>query len=88
MHAKGWYSGTCYVEVPDAVRGDDDAGYLVLGEPPFKVKDTLPALTRIRPEAGKLVLFPSYLWHGTRSYSGLGQRQVVAFDYGSPNRFV
>ena len=88
VHAKGWYSGTCYVEVPDAVTGDDDAGYLVLGEPPFKVKDALPALKQIRPEAGKLVLFPSYLWHGTRSYSGLGQRQVVAFDYGSPNRFV
>jgi uncharacterized protein (TIGR02466 family) len=88
VHAKGWYSGTCYVEVPDAVTGESDAGYLVLGEPPFKVKDNLPALTSIRPQAGKLLLFPSYLWHGTRPYSGQGQRQVVAFDYGTPNRFV
>ena len=57
-------------------------------EPPFQTKDKLPPLTTIQPETGKMVLFPSYLWHSTRPYSGKGRRQVVAFDYGKPNRFV
>lgn len=88
VHTKGWYSGTLYAEVPSSVKADDEAGHLILGEPPFKTKDHLPPLASIAPETGKLVLFPSYLWHGTRPFSGEGRRQVVAFDFGEPNRFV
>ena len=88
VHAKGWYSGTCYIEVPDAIDGDHDAGHLVLGEPPFKTMDPLAPLARVRPEVGRLVLFPSYFWHGTRPFTGEGWRQVVAFDYGKENCFV
>ena len=88
VHTKGWYSGTVYAEVPSNISAEADAGHLVLGEPPFQTKDKLPPLTTIEPETGKMVLFPSYLWHSTRPYSGKGRRQVVAFDYGKPNRFV
>ena len=88
VHTKGWYSGTVYAEVPRSISAEADAGHLVLGEPPFQTKDKLPPLTTIQPETGKMVLFPSYLWHSTRPYSGKGRRQVVAFDYGKPNRFV
>jgi len=88
VHTKGWYSGTVYAEVPSNISAEGDAGHLVLGEPPFQTKDTLPPLTTIQPKKGKMVLFPSYLWHSTRPYSGTGRRQVVAFDYGKPNRFV
>ncbi|MBM13548.1 MAG: hypothetical protein CME57_03155 [Halieaceae bacterium] len=88
VHTKGWYSGTIYAEVPSTVIAGDDAGHLVLGEPPFQTKDPLPPLATIQPKTGKMVLFPSYLWHGTRPYSGDERRQVVAFDYGEPNRFV
>jgi len=42
----------------------------------------------VRPEVGRLVLFPSYFWHGTRPFTGEGWRQVVAFDYGKENCFV
>ena len=88
VHTKGWYSGTVYAEVPSNISAEADAGHLVLGEPPFQTKDKLPPLTTIQPKKGKMVLFPSYLWHSTRPYSGTGRRQVVAFDYGKPNRFV
>ena len=88
VHTKGWYSGTVYAEVPRSISAEADAGHLVLGEPPFQTKDKLPPLTTIEPKTGKMVLFPSYLWHSTRPYSGKGRRQVVAFDYGKPNRFV
>ena len=88
VHTKGWYSGTVYAEVPSNINAEGDAGHLVLGEPPFQTKDPLPPLTTIQPETGKMVLFPSYLWHSTRPFSGAERRQVVAFDYGEPNRFV
>ena len=50
VHSKGWYSGTCYVEVPPAIDDTSDAGYLVIGEPPFSVKDAPPPLATIKPE--------------------------------------
>ena len=86
VHSKGWYSGTCYVEVPPAIDDTSNAGYLVIGEPPFSVKDALPPLATIKPEVGRMILFPSYL--GTHAVRGDGRRQVVAFDFGTPNRFV
>lgn len=88
VHSKGWYSGTCYVEVPESLNDSAEAGHLVLGEPPFETKDPLPPLATLCPKVGKIVLFPSYCWHSTRPYSGQGGRQVVAFDYGKANRFV
>lgn len=88
VHSKGWYSGTCYVEVPASISRDNDDGHLVLGEPPFATKDRLDPIATVQPEQGKLVLFPSYVWHSTRPYSGEGWRQVIAFDFGKENRFV
>ena len=87
VHSKGWYSGTCYVEVPQTIDEASDAGYLTIGEPPFSVKDALPPLAVIKPDVGKMILFPSYLWHSA-PFTGEGRRQVVAFDFGTPNRFV
>ena len=34
----------------------------------------------IQPRAGRLVLFPSYLWHGTTPIHGSEPRMTVAFD--------
>ena len=31
VHSKGWYSGTCYVEVPACISDDTDAGHLCTG---------------------------------------------------------
>ncbi|MEC7995257.1 MAG: putative 2OG-Fe(II) oxygenase [Pseudomonadota bacterium] len=88
VHPKGWYSGTCYVEVPKVLNEDSSAGKLVFGEPPFVTKDKLEADGDVLPEVGKLVLFPSYFWHGTRSFAGAENRLVTAFDFGNPDCFV
>ena len=88
IHSKGWYSSACYIDIPDVIDDQSDAGYLVLGKPPFKTKDELHPDYSIKPEAGSLVLFPSYIWHATLPYQGEGNRLVVAFDVGAPNLFV
>ena len=88
IHSKGWYSSACYIEVPTVVSDQSDAGYLLFGQPPFITKDLLAPDYRVKPIAGELVLFPSYFWHATRPYQGVGSRLVVAFDVGCPNQFV
>ena len=88
VHSKGWYSSACYIDVPDVINDASDAGYLLFGEPPFKTRDRLEPDHRIKPETGKLVLFPSYFWHSTKPYTGAGDRLVVAFDTAGPNLFV
>ena len=77
VHSKGWYSGTCYVEVPQTIDEASDAGYLTIGEPPFSVKDALPPLAVIKPDVGKMILF--LLWHSTRPFAGR-RRQVGPFS--------
>jgi hypothetical protein len=39
-----------------------------------------PADHFIRPQPGMLVLFPSYLWHGTVPFETGGRRLTAAFD--------
>ncbi len=34
----------------------------------------------VKPPPGLLVLFPSYMWHGTVPFSGEAPRLTVAFD--------
>jgi hypothetical protein len=34
----------------------------------------------VRPEVGTLVLFPSYMWHGTVPFTSQQPRLTVAFD--------
>jgi hypothetical protein len=54
-------------------------GWLELGRPPPDLKMDLEPIETIEPEPGYLVLFPSYLYHGTRRFPA-GERMSVAFD--------
>lgn len=70
MHPEGWVSAAFYVDVPKGMEGrKDKAGWLAFGKPPFTVRgqdgNLLGAEHMIAPAAGRLVLFPSYMWHGT-----------------------
>ena len=40
----------------------------------------LPPRRVVKPEAGTLVLFPSYMWHGTIPFHSQQPRLTVAFD--------
>lgn len=78
VHPNGWISSACYVEKPNL--GAGKAGWLKLGEPGIRTAPHLPAERFVEPKRGQLVLFPSYMWHGTVPFSEPGSRMTVAFD--------
>ena len=78
IHAGGWISSAYYVAVPTPSEKDPLGGHLKLGEPPWDIG--LAARRMIMPRPGRLVLFPSYLWHGTVPFHGSGSRTTIAFD--------
>ncbi|HEX3422363.1 MAG TPA: putative 2OG-Fe(II) oxygenase [Sphingomicrobium sp.] len=79
IHPEGWISSALYVVLPPDI-GKDDAGILTLGEAKtssFPIE--LPPIRTVEPKPGRLALFPSYMWHGTRPF-GEGERITIAFD--------
>ncbi|MFT5294628.1 MAG: hypothetical protein ACI9YH_000634 [Colwellia sp.] len=80
IHSKGWYSSAYYVSVPDILGSNPHAGYLKFGDAPISSNKNLTADKYIKPEAGKLALFPSFFWHGTEPFSSDEARISVAFD--------
>lgn len=81
MHHQGWLSSAFYVETPDgALDSEDKEGWLRLGHPPYPTKPPQPAERFVRPKPGRLVLFPSYMWHGTVPFSTDERRTTIAFD--------
>ncbi len=81
IHTQGWISSALYVALPETLGRGDPAqdGWLALGEPPSEFGFDLPALKLVEPKPGRLALFPSIMWHGTRPFSS-GERLTVAFD--------
>jgi Flp pilus assembly protein TadD len=80
IHPQGWLSSAYYVSIPPEV---DDVtsrpGWLKFGEPRFAIPG-LATLLHVQPKPGRLVLFPSYLWHGTEALRDDAPRLSVAFD--------
>jgi hypothetical protein len=75
----GWLSSALYIALPPDLGGADHAGWLTLGEPQAELGIDLPPRRVIEPKPGRLALFPSWMWHGTRPF-GQGERITVAFD--------
>lgn len=82
FHGKGWLSSACYIELPDRAALAAGAGWLRFGEPFMATNPPLPAEYFVRPEPGLLVLFPSWMWHGTVPFVDANGRSrlTVAFD--------
>ena len=78
VHPAGWLSSAFYAVLPPDL-GRDEAGWLTLGEPQAEVGVDLPPHRLVEPKPGRLALFPSWMWHGTRPF-GEGERLTVAFD--------
>jgi tetratricopeptide (TPR) repeat protein len=79
VHPAGWFSSALYVALPgEAERGPAPAGWLTLGEVP-ELGLALEPFRTVEPKPGRLVLFPSTMWHGTRPFEA-GERLTVAFD--------
>lgn len=84
VHPDGWISSALYITLPgESERGPAPAGWLALGEPEETLGIDLPPLQLVEPRPGRLVLFPSTMWHGTRPF-GSGERMTVAFDVAYP----
>lgn len=80
FHPGGILSSACYISLPEEVSDSSaQAGWLEIGRPPPELGIDLPPLTSFQPKAGHLILFPSFLFHGTRRFGG-GERLTVAFD--------
>lgn len=79
IHPLGVLSSACYIALPGADAGDSHAGWLNIGAPPDELALELAPLGLVKPRPGRLALFPSYLFHGTRPFSS-GERLTVAFD--------
>jgi Flp pilus assembly protein TadD len=81
VHPMGWLSSALYIVLPQDL-GNEQAGWLTLGEPQAQLGVDLPPHRMIEPKPGRLALFPSWMWHGTRPF-GQGERMTVAFDVAS-----
>jgi tetratricopeptide (TPR) repeat protein len=81
LHPQGWISSCYYVAVPEVAR-DPDAkqGWIKFGEPAVPVALGNAVRRAIQPVPGRLVLFPSYMWHGTVPFHAPALRTTIAFD--------
>jgi len=83
IHNLGWLSGVYYVQVPAAIGAADPAqgGWIRFGRPGYGLPTRRAPETRaLPPSQGGLFLFPSYLWHETLPFEGIGERISLAFD--------
>jgi uncharacterized protein (TIGR02466 family) len=80
-HPNGWISSAFYVAVPPS--SSDHAGWLSFGTPPPELGLALSPFAQIEPRPGRLVLFPSTMWHNTLPFAD-GERLSIAFDISRP----
>jgi hypothetical protein len=81
IHQKGWISACYYVGVPDIVaEAPDRQGWIKFGEPSTDFGTSFGIRRAIQPRPGRLVLFPSYMWHGTVPFHSPQTRTTIAFD--------
>ena len=80
VHQKGWLSSACYIALPPAIEAEGRQGWIKFGEPGIPTAPPLGPEHFVKPEPGRLVLFPSYMWHGTLPFGGEAPRLSLAFD--------
>lgn len=83
-HPEGWLSGVYYVDVPEEVNLKGQ-GWLVFGRANIP-QQPFEGDYAVKPEAGHVVLFPSFMWHGTNAFESDTHRMTVAFDIVPSNR--
>jgi hypothetical protein len=55
-------------------------GWIKFGEPSLELPLKNPIRRAVQPMPGRLVLFPSYMWHGTIPRQASSPRTTIAFD--------
>lgn len=77
-HPNGWISSSYYVSLPSQMGEQNHEGWIKFGEPRWPIPGCGIERT-IQPKEGRLVLFPSYYWHGTIPFSS-GTRLTAPID--------
>lgn len=81
VHPHGWISSAYYVAVPEVCANvTQQQGWLQFGAPDLDVGLSHAARLHLQPVPGRLVLFPSMLWHGTAPFHSAQRRVTIAFD--------
>jgi uncharacterized protein (TIGR02466 family) len=84
-HPGATWSGVYYVDAGDEPPETSETGTLVLHHPNLAAAgwffpDVTPQAHYVRPRAGLMLLFPAYLAHEVRPYTGQRPRISVAFN--------
>jgi uncharacterized protein (TIGR02466 family) len=84
VHPHGWVSGVVYIRLPRACAdAERRSGWLRFGQPDLDLSrlGLSSAARRVEcPRPGRVVLFPSMMWHGTIPFDGHDDRLTIAFD--------
>ncbi|NBO12925.1 MAG: tetratricopeptide repeat protein [Betaproteobacteria bacterium] len=81
VHPAGWLSLVYYVEVPDVcLEPTGKQGWLQFGRPEAAMPSIFQTLKEVQPRVGRLVLFPSYFWHGTYPFQANTNRIAISAD--------
>lgn len=79
VHDRGWISSAYYVSLLTSEKpATQRAGWLKFGEPHRPLPNCETEIIH-EPKVGRLVLFPSYMWHGTIPFEG-SERLSMSFD--------
>jgi len=85
IHPMAWMSGVYYASIPDEINDSSTDGWIEFGTPPARHningqigESFQPKL--IQPKAGRIVLFPSHMYHQTHAFQSAAQRISIAFD--------
>ncbi|MCH7631558.1 MAG: amidohydrolase family protein [Proteobacteria bacterium] len=80
-HPDGWISACYYISLPGVVKKSaGQQGWIKFGESPLSLGKDEVIGRIVQPEEGLLVLFPSYMWHGTVPFSSKEPRTTLPFD--------
>lgn len=81
VHPDGWISSAYYLELPPEIADTErKQGWFKMGESNLNLPGGEVVERFVQPVSGRLVLFPSYMWHGTVPFSSDAARTTVAFD--------
>lgn len=86
VHGAAYWSAVYYVRVGKGAGGrlvlhDPRMPALRMHAPGLQLKDAAPEqVARIEPEAGQIIMFPSWLSHGVEAWDGEGLRISIAMN--------
>lgn len=82
IHPESYCSGVYYIQVPNTIKeNNSEAGHLNF-ETCFSSKLDMKNSDKyqVKPQAGLLVIFPSYFWHSTIPFIGDSERICISFN--------